>query len=90
VHVAYLWFKQYIKDACGSKEHQLPNICIMQLKHGNTITYWKYRNNRQLDLLDRHWNTNKQHQNTCDQKMIADLMHARIDQQNICDFGEVW
>jgi hypothetical protein len=25
VHVAYLWFNQYIKDACGSKEHQLPN-----------------------------------------------------------------
>jgi hypothetical protein len=25
VHVAYLWFKQYIKDACRSKEHQLPN-----------------------------------------------------------------
>jgi hypothetical protein len=59
VYVAYLWFKQYIKDACGSKEHQLPNICIMRLKHGNTIAYWKYRNNRQLDLMDRHWNTNK-------------------------------
>jgi hypothetical protein len=26
VHVAYLWFKQHIKDACRSKEHQLPNI----------------------------------------------------------------
>jgi hypothetical protein len=25
VHVAYLWFKQHIKDACRSKEHQLPN-----------------------------------------------------------------
>jgi hypothetical protein len=25
VHVAYLWFKQNIKDACESKEHQLPN-----------------------------------------------------------------
>jgi hypothetical protein len=26
VHVAYLWFKQHIKGACKSKEHQLPNI----------------------------------------------------------------
>jgi hypothetical protein len=25
VHVAYLCFKQYIKYACGSKEHKLPN-----------------------------------------------------------------
>jgi ATP/ADP translocase len=26
VHVAYLRFKQHIKDACRSREHQLPNI----------------------------------------------------------------
>jgi hypothetical protein len=26
VHVAYLRFKQHIKDACKSREHQLPNI----------------------------------------------------------------
>jgi hypothetical protein len=36
VHVAYLWFKQHIKDACRSKEHQLPNIMY------NTVRAWKY------------------------------------------------
>jgi hypothetical protein len=38
VHVAYLWFKQYIKDACGSKEHQLPN------KMYYAPQAWKYDN----------------------------------------------
>jgi hypothetical protein len=36
VHVAYLWFKQHIKDACRSKEHQLPNIMYY------TVQAWKY------------------------------------------------
>jgi hypothetical protein len=36
VHVAYLWFKQHIKDACRSKEHQLSNIMY------NTVRAWKY------------------------------------------------
>jgi hypothetical protein len=38
VHVAYLWFKQYIKDACGSKEHQLPNNMYYATQA------WKYNN----------------------------------------------
>jgi hypothetical protein len=38
VHVAYLWFKQYIKDACGSKEHQLPNNMYY------VTQAWKYNN----------------------------------------------
>jgi hypothetical protein len=36
VHVAYLWFKEHIKDACRSKEHQLLNIMC------NTVQAWKY------------------------------------------------
>ena len=31
--------------------------------------------------MDQHWNTIKYHKNTRDQKMIANLMHARIDRQ---------
>jgi hypothetical protein len=38
VHVMYLWFKKYIKDACGSKEHQLPNNMYYATQA------WKYNN----------------------------------------------
>jgi hypothetical protein len=38
VHVAYLLFKQYIKDACRSKEHQLPNNMYYATQA------WKYNN----------------------------------------------
>jgi hypothetical protein len=43
VHVAYLWFKQYIKDACGSKEHQLPNnmyYATQAWKYNNILEIW--------------------------------------------------
>jgi hypothetical protein len=36
VHVAYLRFLQHIKDACRSKEHQLPNIMYYM------VQAWKY------------------------------------------------
>jgi hypothetical protein len=42
VHVAYLWFKQYIKDACESKEHQLPNNIY------HTTQTWKYSNTLEI------------------------------------------
>jgi ATP/ADP translocase len=40
VHVAYLRFKQHIKDACRSKEHQLPNnmyYATQAQKYNNTL-----------------------------------------------------
>ena len=42
VHVVYLWFKQYIKDACGSKEHQLPNNIYYATQA------WKYNNTLEI------------------------------------------
>jgi hypothetical protein len=36
VHVAYLWFKQHMNDACRSKEHQLLNNMYY------TTQAWKY------------------------------------------------
>ena len=38
-HVAYLWFKQHIKDVCRSKEHQLPNIMYytVQVRKYNSL-----------------------------------------------------
>jgi hypothetical protein len=38
VHVVYLWFKQYIVDACRNKEHQLPNNMYYATQA------WKYNN----------------------------------------------
>jgi hypothetical protein len=38
VHVVYLWFKQYIEDACKNKEHQLPNNMYY------VTQAWKYNN----------------------------------------------
>jgi hypothetical protein len=40
VHVTYLRFKQHIKDACRSKEHQLPNnmyYATQARKYNNTL-----------------------------------------------------
>jgi hypothetical protein len=37
-----LWFKQYIYDACGNKEHQLPNNMYYEIQG------WKY--NEILDI----------------------------------------
>jgi hypothetical protein len=38
-------------------------------------------NNRQLDLMDRHWNTNQLIRNTRDQKNECWSAHAWIDRQ---------
>ena len=38
-----LWFKQYIYDAGGNKEHQSPNNMYYEIKQENTMIYWKYR-----------------------------------------------
>jgi hypothetical protein len=63
------------------KNINCPITYSMRLKHGNTITHWNIEYNRHLDLKERHRNTIKQHKNTRDTKMNADLMHARIERQ---------
>jgi hypothetical protein len=60
VHVSYLWFKQHIKDACKSREHQLPNIMYnngssMEIQYPTGNIEYK----RQSDLMDQYWNTIK-------------------------------
>jgi hypothetical protein len=57
----------------------------MRKKEGNTIITGRRYNNRQLDLMDHHWNTNQLIRNTHDQKNGCWSAHAWIDRQK-----EVW
>jgi hypothetical protein len=47
-------------------------------KAGNTIITGSIYDNRQLDLMDRHWNTKQLIRNTRDQKNESWSTHARI------------
>ena len=51
-------------------------------KAENTIITGSRYTNRQLDLMDRHWNTNQLIRNTRDQKECW-FAHAQMDRQKV-------